>query len=764
MLLVLLAGTARAGPKQEPSRTGPQLPTQAALNPDRASGESLGGSFVSFNPSVGGDPCYFPEEAHTFCFEVHSFTNDWEHVQQEWLGLPAAWTITNAYVLDTPAPACTSGGTWGEFAYTLVGPNEVNLQQARFQSESDECVAYYCIDVVAQAGGSNEPASWYWDGDGYGFAPHHPCSADGYTPTGQPACDEMLHPAASILACAMSPLMLTPPTRRAQGCSCWPQQYSLTAWNNTGQDTSINFSYTDPCVGPASLSLPNGGNAPISVTFTPQGNPGDVAQCSVTAQDVQNPNNQATATIDEALISRYWDAAGWQPETVAGAVARYWQQCTPGTYPTAGGAVGYQVGGLDASGQLLASLQAFDPAVQTWTQLGPPPVPVFGGVASFIDGKLYLSGGFDSTDFTGSTALQIYDPASNTWTLGPPVPAASGRGGAGGGKGPCRSNPERECHYQVGGGPNGQFADLTLETWQYDPVASSWTQMRDVPVGSRDTGLLSAAGVGCLGKIYVGGDFRGTADLASYDPATDRWAALANIPAQAGKMSPALVCDEAGNALYLIGGDQNGWWGTYNTSVWRYDIPSNTWSQLSYALATGVLGSCGYALDDQLWILGGAQGNYAVDPPPHESLQQITCAPCEPSYKLLMPLIIHNENHALLEGALVHGTWTLPDGSTRDNAATTNADGQARFVLKSPACGRYRFDVTDVTKAGYLYAPGANEQGPHTEWVVPCGKHFGLAGAVVDLAGRCRSMGESRKGTKAARDYGRDGAAMTMIR
>ena len=37
---------------------------------------SLSGSYVAFDPSVGGDTCYIPEVEQTFCFKAESFSND----------------------------------------------------------------------------------------------------------------------------------------------------------------------------------------------------------------------------------------------------------------------------------------------------------------------------------------------------------------------------------------------------------------------------------------------------------------------------------------------------------------------------------------------------------------------------------------------------------------------------------------------------------------------------------------------------------------
>ena len=161
--------------------------------------ESLSGSFVVFDPSVGGDTCFTPGASQTFCFRAESFTNDWEYVYNLWQRFPADWTVNNVYVQGTPY--CDSG-SFGSFSWSFqTPPYEVNIAHSRYQDYTDHCVAYYCFEVTSGTGTPNALESWYWDGDGWGDPPHNPCSDDGYTPAGQNACDQATQPQASIPPC-----------------------------------------------------------------------------------------------------------------------------------------------------------------------------------------------------------------------------------------------------------------------------------------------------------------------------------------------------------------------------------------------------------------------------------------------------------------------------------------------------------------------------------------------------------------------------------
>jgi len=160
--------------------------------------ESLSGSFVVFDPSAGGDTQFVPGTTQTFCFRAESFTNDYEYVYDAWLKFPADWSVTNVSVVGTPV---CDAGTWGTFSwYFEAGSNEIDIFHPRYQQSNDYCVATYCVDVISGAGGSDADVSWYWDGDGYGNAPHNPCSSDIYTPASMASepCDQAVNPQATV--------------------------------------------------------------------------------------------------------------------------------------------------------------------------------------------------------------------------------------------------------------------------------------------------------------------------------------------------------------------------------------------------------------------------------------------------------------------------------------------------------------------------------------------------------------------------------------
>jgi hypothetical protein len=162
--------------------------------------KSLGGSFVTFDPAGGGSACWTPATSQVLCFRSESFTDDYEYVENLWMLFPSDWAVSDVSV--SGSPSCNSGGI-GSFAWSFHTPSyEINIDQQRTMGFTDHCTVVYCVDVVTGAGSGDALVSWYWFGDDYGSAPHFPCSDDGYTPSGQSACDESLLPQASIPDCS----------------------------------------------------------------------------------------------------------------------------------------------------------------------------------------------------------------------------------------------------------------------------------------------------------------------------------------------------------------------------------------------------------------------------------------------------------------------------------------------------------------------------------------------------------------------------------
>lgn len=280
----------------------PDPPCQAPFDP-AASIESLTGSYVAWDPSVGGDTCIIPGLPQTFCFRAQTYTADWEYVFNLWLKFPAGWTVTGVQLVGTPV--CSGGGSWGSLSWSYeTSPYEIDIYHPRYQAVADDCLAYYCIGVIPSASTVFVPVSWYYDGDGYGTGPHNPCSFDQYTPPsmGNHPCDEAVNPPAMITGCCPPDgVYLIPETQEGSGCNGEPMTYTLGVYNRVGADWTFDLAYTvtaglGALTGPAALFVPSGDSAGLQVVLAPGicAQPGSVVAGRV---DVSGNGYSATATI-----------------------------------------------------------------------------------------------------------------------------------------------------------------------------------------------------------------------------------------------------------------------------------------------------------------------------------------------------------------------------------------------------------------------------------------------------------------------------------
>lgn len=272
------------------------------------------------------------------------------------------------------------------------------------------------------------------------------------------------------------------------------------------------------------------------------------------------------------------------------------------------------------------------PAGPRWSGRAPLPwaaqeiyACVAGGQVVTAGGLVGRPGGLHIEDRTG-----LYDPAADRWREGPRLPAARhhpmlvaddrGRawalGGFGRGPGgdwtamteawaledgawrPGPALPRPLCesvgaelggrlHLVTGrrptGAANGQWSDHgdVADHLVFDPVAGTWATARPAPSARN-----SAAGAVLDGVLYVAGGRTvsggGTGALERYDPAGDRWDALAPIPpspASGRQVGGGLAMGMLAGRLVAFGGE---WFapggGGVFAETWIYDPATDAWS------------------------------------------------------------------------------------------------------------------------------------------------------------------------------------------
>lgn len=192
----------------------------------------------------------------------------------------------------------------------------------------------------------------------------------------------------------------------------------------------------------------------------------------------------------------------------------------------------YAVGGYN--GVVNTLVEAYDPVANTWVTRAPMSTGRFNLAIGVVNGILYAIGG----DSLGS--VEAYDPPTNTWTTKTPMPT------------PRRFLAVEVVNgilYAIGGCADNTCANAIATVEAYNPVTDTWTTKTSMPTARM--GL--AVGV-VNGILYAVGGHNGNGILSTveaYDPVTDTWTAKTPMPGGGRTMFAASVVN---NTLYAVGG------------------------------------------------------------------------------------------------------------------------------------------------------------------------------------------------------------------
>ena len=189
---------------------------------------------------------------------------------------------------------------------------------------------------------------------------------------------------------------------------------------------------------------------------------------------------------------------------------------------------GYVFGGYSFSaGQNLDTAYKYDWFGNHWTQLASMSDAHLMSSAVFYPptNSIYVFGGAIRDPDTLPPPVdycRTYDRFTDTWGTCPSLPDVRGFMASG-------YDPSNGKIYLAGGYNTASIDSAQTTTWEFDPVAGTYTQKADMPHG------LGGAGSGFIdGKLYVAGG-RDAANtildtLYIYDPATDTWSQGASMP------------------------------------------------------------------------------------------------------------------------------------------------------------------------------------------------------------------------------------------
>lgn len=217
-----------------------------------------------------------------------------------------------------------------------------------------------------------------------------------------------------------------------------------------------------------------------------------------------------------------------------------------GAAGTSDGTYVYEAGGYSfTSGSTLDVFNRYDPVADSWNTLASMPSAAF--MASTVyyppTNRIYVFGGEDATSGTNYNITRIYDVATGTWSTGANMPDVRSFMASG-------FNSTNGKIYLVSGYNTGDVESAQPNTWEYDPVANTFTERAPIPhaVGGAAFGIIN-------GQLYVAG----------------------------GR--------DATNTVVNL--------------VWDYDIAANTWTQKAVMPAVQNNGTASAIALDRLWVFGG---------------------------------------------------------------------------------------------------------------------------------------------------------------
>jgi N-acetylneuraminic acid mutarotase len=258
----------------------------------------------------------------------------------------------------------------------------------------------------------------------------------------------------------------------------------------------------------------------------------------------------------------------------------------------------------------------FDPATTTWTRLADLPKGLTHGGFTNDGVDIYYAGGYvenatQTGQVFGSKEVWRYNVAANTYTRLPDLPVRASTG--------QMTYVNGKLHYLGGTTPDNRSEDLPdhyvfdLEAWKTNPDVK-WVDITDTSPLPNPRQHASIAVVD--GMIYYlggqkghDGDLEPQNDVHRYNPQTDEWTQMADMP--------DLGRNHAGNSTVVMGGRiivmaGQKWSGIFKSTVYAFDPVANTWTELT-PLPMEQHSGVGAAINGVLYFGMGGSNNGAND-------------------------------------------------------------------------------------------------------------------------------------------------------
>lgn len=254
----------------------------------------------------------------------------------------------------------------------------------------------------------------------------------------------------------------------------------------------------------------------------------------------------------------------------------------------------FVAGGVDSDGGTSSRLEAFDPSMNSWTRLANMPLSVWRACAAAVDGRLYVFGGYRTSQFPFSPSNRVfaYDPATNSWEEQTRMSQP---------RGACVAVAVEETIHVFGGLGGSSNRDMNLHE-VFTPSTNSWRTEAPMP-----RSLSGLSGVLLEGRIYLMGGYRFEPSLVSqnrletYDPATKTWTTRQAMPAPRHGID-AVVLDQK---IVVFGGRTTP---NVPSATLLYDPAIDQWNQqTNMPRPVSFMGAA--VVQDTAFVIGGGAIN-----------------------------------------------------------------------------------------------------------------------------------------------------------
>jgi len=257
----------------------------------------------------------------------------------------------------------------------------------------------------------------------------------------------------------------------------------------------------------------------------------------------------------------------------------------------------YVCGGYSGTASL-ATVLSYHVSSNTWSTLPSLKEAVWGGKASILNNRIYVSGNWDGVANNAKVESLRLAPGK-TWKWAESMKHV------------------RADHFQVtcddrifvAGGYDAAGGSLTAERSSKD--AEDWKNINSM-IYSR--AFAGAAVIDDIIYIFGGSrwiveytEFEILSSCEKYDPETKAWSSIASMPA--ARYEALAMVNEAQTDVYVVGGHDGD--DQLATTVFKYNVASNTWSTVSVLTNNSALRRAffgGFIHSGSIYVFGGENG------------------------------------------------------------------------------------------------------------------------------------------------------------